>query len=134
MTGARCRLAPLPESVAVARATVRGYLKAAGVRDAEPAVLLVSELVSNAVLHPDVPSGPIELRVDLKGDCIHIEVEDADPSPPVNKPHAVDSERGRGLEIVDRLAKEWGWAPLQENGKRVWCDIRAPVLPGRGPP
>lgn len=132
MTGARCRLVAEPKSVAVARATVRGYLASVGVTDPGPAVLLVSELVSNAVMHPAVNSGPIELTVDVDSGCVHIEVEDADPRPPVARVHQVDDEFGRGLMIVDQLADAWGWSPLRDNGKRVWCDISAGSSAGAG--
>lgn len=131
MTGARCRLSPDPKSVAVARATVRGYLASLGVEDPEPAVLLVSELVSNAVMHPATKSGPIELTVDVASDCVHIEVEDADPRPPVTRSHGIEDEFGRGLVIVDQLADAWGWTPMHDNGKKVWCDVRA-VSPSPG--
>lgn len=128
MTPAHCRLMPEPRSVAVARATVRGYLRSAGVRDADAAVLVVSELVSNAVVHPTVTSGPIEVSVEVDRGCVHIEVEDADPRPPVTRTHHVDDEFGRGLMIVEQLADAWGWTPLRDNGKRVWCDVRAGAM------
>lgn len=127
MTPAHCRLMPEPRSVAVARAAVRGYLRSAGVVDADASVLVVSELVSNAVVHPTVTSGPIEVNIEVGRDCVHIEVEDADPRPPVTRTHHVDDEFGRGLMIVDRLAETWGWTPLPNNGKRVWCDVRTRV-------
>lgn len=133
MTGARCRLVPEPRSVAVARATVRGYLASVGVAEPEAAVLLVSELVSNAVMHPARNAGPIELTVDVARDCVHIEVEDADPRPPVTRSHGIEDEFGRGLLIVDQLADAWGWTPLRDNGKKVWCDVRAgSPSPGTG--
>jgi anti-sigma regulatory factor (Ser/Thr protein kinase) len=121
---------PEPRSVSVARAAVRGFLESAGVSDPESAVLLVSELVSNAVVHPAVAKGPIEVIVDVDRGCVHIEVVDADPRPPVTRAHGVDDEFGRGLMIVDRLADAWGWAPLADNGKKVWCDVRPAVTSG----
>lgn len=109
--------------MAVARATARGYLASVGVAEPDAAVLLVSELVANAVLHPAVGTRSIELRVDVDGGVVHIEVEDADPRPPVARPHHIDDEFGRGLVIVERLAEHWGWAPVAGNGKKVWCDV-----------
>ncbi|MGH7733679.1 MAG: ATP-binding protein, partial [Gemmatimonadales bacterium] len=123
MTGTRCRLASDPANVAVARAAVRGYLRSLGVDDPEPAVLLVSELVANAVVHQAVADATIELEVEhLKG-LLHIEVHDGDPRPPVARPHGAEDEYGRGLFIVESLAESWGWSPMPENGKRVWCDV-----------
>ena len=130
MTGARCRLSAEPGSVAVARAAVRGYLQAEGVADPEPAVLLVSELVANAVMHPSAPQ-PIEVMLDIDRGYLHIEVHDSDPRPPVARPHAPEDECGRGLVIVDRVAEEWGWDRVDDMGKRVWCNVRA-AAPGHG--
>lgn len=120
-------------SAAEARAATRGFLASLPDRpegsappgrvDEEAAVLAVSELVSNAVLHADARPGEIELRLEAHGALLHIEVEDSDPRPPVVGPGAPEKDRGRGLLIVDRLAARWGWRPVPENGKAVWCDL-----------
>ncbi|HAM03187.1 MAG TPA: hypothetical protein DCQ30_13320 [Acidimicrobiaceae bacterium] len=91
--------------------------------DTDPVVLVVSELVSNAILHAGGADQLIELRADHHAGVVHIEVHDHDPRPPETGPTPVDADRGRGLLIVDQLAQEWGWEPVRGNGKRVWCEV-----------
>ena len=120
-------------SAAAARAATRSFLASLAERpagspsppavDEESAVLAVSELVANAVLHADARPGDIELRLEARRGSLHIEVEDGDPRPPVLGPGAAEKDRGRGLLIVDRLAARWGWTPAPHNGKSVWCDL-----------
>jgi anti-sigma regulatory factor (Ser/Thr protein kinase) len=119
-------------SAAEARKVTRSFLAALRARatdrsggggvDEEAAVLAVSELVSNAILHAAVP-GDIELRLEARRGTLHIEVEDCDPRPPVMAPDTSGRDRGRGLLIVERLATRWGWAPVPDNGKAVWCEL-----------
>lgn len=99
-----------------------GARRHAGI-DEEAAVLAVSELVSNAVLHASAVPGEIQLRLEARGGTLRIEVEDCDPRPPVVGPAAAEHDRGRGLLIVDRLSARWGWSAIPENGKSVWCDL-----------
>lgn len=118
-------------SAAAARAVTRAFLasvqdrrpegRSAGV-DEEAAVLAVSELVTNAVVHGAV-SGDIELTLEARRGALHIEVVDRDPRPPVVGVGGADQDRGRGLLIVDRLAARWGWSAISKNGKAVWCDL-----------
>jgi anti-sigma regulatory factor (Ser/Thr protein kinase) len=90
------------------------------VNDAE---LLVSELVSNAVLHG---SPTITLCVDLDPPCIGVGVRDEGEAVPTT---AVESPppslpRGRGLIIVDRLSESWGVTPSEPPpGKTVWFEL-----------
>jgi anti-sigma regulatory factor (Ser/Thr protein kinase) len=123
-----------PSSAAEARAVTRTFFSAledrrpAGQRspagvDEETAVLAVSELVANAVLHADARPGDIELTLEARAGALHIEVEDCDPRPPVAGTGTFERERGRGLLIVDRVAARWGWSAIPENGKAVWCDL-----------
>lgn len=84
--------------------------------------LVVSELITNAVMH--TPIGGV-LRVWLLGGGgWRVEVEDHSDRPP----EAVTSAReigGRGLELVALLAGRWGSVPLHE-GKVVWAE-RVPI-------
>ena len=110
-------------SVAEARSAARAFL--AGRRpvlDPDATLLVVSELVSNAVVHAGSDM-PVQLRIDLGADSVHIEVEDGDPNPPRQRDAGPDDAAGRGLLIVDNLADRWGWDALQAKGKRVWCDM-----------
>ena len=111
-------------SVARARSVTRSYLAQSDRRftEVDNAVLVVSELVSNAVQHAK-KHGDIQLVMAVHEGCLHVEVLDGDPSPPREEAPGRDQEHGRGLRIVDRLSDRWGWEPVDGNGKRVWCDL-----------
>ena len=86
------------------------------------AQLIVTELVSNAVVHG--PGGPVSLNLELGGHGLRGQV--ADPGPPIRKNglvrrRAVD-EGGRGLFLVDALSDEWG---LSEDRSCVWFEVVA---------
>ncbi len=82
------------------------------------AELVVSELVANAVLHG---WGNISLRLFDTGDGLRLEVEDANPAPPVTTDGHPNRVGGFGMQIVERLA-DWGWRPTA-SGKLVWAKI-----------
>ena len=81
----------------------------------EQAVLLTSELATNAVVHARTP---FRVTVMLDGD-LTVEVSDGSGVLPQVEPVAVDGESGRGLLLVSRLADRWG-SRLEERGKTVW--------------
>jgi anti-sigma regulatory factor (Ser/Thr protein kinase) len=86
--------------------------------DAATIVLLVSELVSNAVLHG---RGEVELAIDADDDAVRVHVTDGDSAtvPQVRSPKPYD-RTGRGMFLVDRLAQRWGVERIPGDGKRVW--------------
>jgi anti-sigma regulatory factor (Ser/Thr protein kinase) len=92
------------------------------------AVLLVSELTTNAVLHTD--SGQVLCGLTLTGDerCLRIELHD-DGRTPVRPPEhraGPGEERGRGLLLVQQLADRWGSArSTRAEGKVVWAELTA---------
>lgn len=114
-------LAPEQESARLARSFVSGRLHDwgnTGVVDA--AVLLVSELVTNAVLHT---GQPLRLNISLSPAALTVAVTDLDPTPPrMNLSVDTMSEGGRGLLMVDLLASRWG-VEAQATGKRVWFEL-----------
>jgi anti-sigma regulatory factor (Ser/Thr protein kinase) len=115
-------LGPLPTSAARARRFVRSRLGEMAVPEPplEDAVLLTSELVSNALLHAGTE---IELRLDSNGHRLRIEVYDHDSRPPVTAPVEVDATSGRGLFLVENLANDWG-IDSRTDGKAVWFELQ----------
>jgi hypothetical protein len=87
---------------------------------AEDVLLVVSELVTNALLHAD---GARELVLHGTGECLRIEVADTSPAAPVpRRPARAGSPGGHGLLVVAVLAREWGWSQLGQ-GKVVWAEV-----------
>jgi len=115
-----------PASAGDARAVARSFLASCpGAVDEEAVLLVVTELVSNAVQHGE---DPIELRLDMTAGVVHVEVADGGASRPiVGSPSALEAT-GRGLAIVAGLGR-WGFTPVEQHGKRVWCDIGASPSP-----
>jgi anti-sigma regulatory factor (Ser/Thr protein kinase) len=90
------------------------------------AVLLVSELVTNAVRHG---RAQITLRLAANRDLVHVEVTDDGDTLPVPRDHAPARSEpgGRGLWIVDAIASSWGVALRSSaTGKTVWFVLRRP--------
>jgi anti-sigma regulatory factor (Ser/Thr protein kinase) len=107
----------VPESVAAARRFTRAALgrQAIDPEIIDTAMLLVSELATNAIVHG---TSTIRLRVDV-GDDIRVEVRDGSDDAPVVGAGLDEGESGRGLAIVTTLAESWDWSP-QPPGKIVW--------------
>jgi PAS domain S-box-containing protein len=98
---------------------------------ADLACLLVSEVVTNVVLHAAAPSGPgrelprrreFTLRLRRGDAAVWVEVIDRDLRLPRIRSAGENDEGGRGLYLVDQLAKRWGSRPTQD-GKAVWFEI-----------
>ncbi|QLH26996.1 ATP-binding protein [Streptomyces sp. Rer75] len=121
------RWARHPRCVARARADLRMTLASWGLPTVEEAALLVlSELITNAVRHVRVPGRQIETRYLHQGDSVRIEVHDAaDPQPRLMTPPP-EAVHGRGLFLVDALADQWGVTPWTVVGKAVWAVLAIP--------
>src|SRR5580704_3613974 len=87
----------------------------------ETAVLLVSELVTNAVRHTQ-GSDAITLELQAAGTVLRIEVTDADPRWPQPRIPAEFDGSGFGLVLVDALAGKWGVRETA-TGKAVWAEL-----------
>ena len=85
--------------------------------DVDTVLLLVSELVSNAVRHAGTR---FDLTLELAGQEVTVTVVDDSPSPAHLMRPAPGATTGRGLLIVDRLARRWGTRPTPDGGKAVW--------------
>jgi anti-sigma regulatory factor (Ser/Thr protein kinase) len=107
-------------SAGLARSYVRETLGAWGQSQlADTAALLVSELVTNAVLHARTP---LHLSLRLHPNRVRVEVGDGNPAQPaMQKPDPL-SPGGRGLVLVDRLAPTWG-VEERAAGKVVWFEL-----------
>ncbi len=126
--GERFELPSRPASVAAAREVVRHRLSGWGVpRDLiDTGRLVISELVTNALLHTD--SERIVCRIERRGFQVRIEVADQgpgiDPCAPRCCPADPDAEGGRGLLLLDAMATRWGViSPDQGAGCTVWAEI-----------
>ncbi|MFF3380161.1 SpoIIE family protein phosphatase [Streptomyces sp. NPDC002680] len=110
-----------PEDAAPGRARrlARRALSRWGLEDLTDSVeLLVSEVVTNAVRYA---SRPITLRL-LRTDVLRCEVGDDVPQLPRLRQARATDEGGRGLYLVNRLARRWGATRLS-TGKVVWFEL-----------
>ena len=84
--------------------------------------LLVTELVSNAVLHT---GGTVQLVIARDRDGIRVEVHDQSPRTPVILENQPPLEHGNGMRLVAALATRWGTDPRDDihPGKRVWFTL-----------
>lgn len=85
----------------------------------EPTLMVVTELLSNAIDHAH---GPVRLSVELSAEVVHVEVHDATPRPPQLRPPDPMRARGRGVQFVEALSTRWGWTAAPP-GKVVWADV-----------
>jgi anti-sigma regulatory factor (Ser/Thr protein kinase) len=88
--------------------------------DEEAAVLLVSELVTNAIRHSRSEGFMVE--VELTDDKLIVGVTDGEPASPVLRQPETDDTGGRGIALVAQLSEHWGVSP-RAGGKRVWFDL-----------
>ncbi|MFI6013815.1 SpoIIE family protein phosphatase [Streptomyces sp. NPDC051243] len=123
---------PVGRSVASARSFVRDTLQGWGFADiVDDAVVLTSELVTNAVVHAGTSADVLCLRSE---DGVRIEVADRYPEreiplqgSPVNM-GSPDREGGRGLQLCAALAGRWG-VEYTPTHKQVWFQLDLPERP-----
>ncbi|EHN78973.1 ATP-binding protein [Streptomyces coelicoflavus] len=122
---------PDPSEVGRARRWARSRLAGSGIRADEPLaetlVLLVSELVTNAVVHTGRSAVlrlvlPGAVTEETKDATVRLEVDDASDRAPVPRCAGGEATGGRGLALVDGLADRWGWS-REGTGKRIWCEL-----------
>jgi len=122
------RLPRHPRSVGRARTLLREQARLWKIPEdvTETAVLLLSELMTNAYRHAKVPAGrEIWARCVETDDRLRLTVTDASDVLPVLREAAPDDESGRGLPLVAALADDWGAEPRPCGiGKTVWCELR----------
>ncbi len=87
----------------------------------ETALLLVSELTTNAIRHG---APPVRLSLRLERDRLRVEVTDSSPALPELDHPGPDQVGGRGLQIVQLLAARWGASTSPRRlGKTVWFEL-----------
>lgn len=116
------RLPHTTQSVRRARRTIAAFFDPSDVPGAvvDDLLLLVSELVTNAVVH----AGSLAVvRLDTDDERIKVAVADSDATrqPSMTDPSPLATS-GRGVMLVDRLAARWGVEP-QHAGKIVWFEL-----------
>ena len=90
----------------------------------DDAVLIVTELVTNAVTHA---ASSCTLRLASGPHALRIEVADSGSGTPDPLPPSATRNHGRGLHMIDAVAAAWGVEPLADGGKVVWAEIRRPA-------
>ncbi|MEU5918697.1 ATP-binding protein [Streptomyces sp. NPDC047141] len=113
----------------LAAQAVRDWFGTAGGRGraAADVLLLVSEVVTNALTHGGVP---YELRLDGIESRLWVQVSDTSPvRPRPHGRHRADRPSGHGLYLLGQLAEAWGCVP-RGRGKAVWFEVE--VEPGAG--
>jgi anti-sigma regulatory factor (Ser/Thr protein kinase) len=119
----RVPLAAGPASAAEARAQVRAAIGAWKIAvDESVAVLLTSELVTNAIRHE--AGNTIVLVLSCAWDELRVEVHDTSCAEPVPVNAPADAETGRGLMLVTSLSDDWGCYPTPA-GKAVYFTLAA---------
>ncbi|MFD3518014.1 ATP-binding protein [Streptomyces sp. NPDC058657] len=125
-----------PNAVRTARHAVRDTLHGWGLDEVvDVSVLLVSELVTNALRHA---SGPIGVRLvrlatpartagtaGAAPAVLRVEVSDPLPDPPRERSAGPDDEGGRGMQLVACSAQRWG-TRRGKTGKTVWFELALP--------
>lgn len=113
-------LPPEPASATRARTLTRERLGRSCSSDTlETVALLVTELVTNAILHARTP---LQLTVEERAGHVRICVEDAAAGLPALRCHESDAVTGRGLALVAELSSAWG-VDETPSGKAVWCEV-----------
>lgn len=117
-------LDPVPESARAARRLVLESLAEVGRSDlAEVAGLLVSELVTNSIVHARTAIG---LDVVVGAGGLRVSVRDGSPNLPVPRHYGRSATTGRGLELVELLADRHGTTGDGNGGKTVWFELGTP--------
>ncbi len=113
---------PTAEAPRAVRAWIRTLLRDERLAPLEhTACLLVTELVTNAVLHARTP---VMVALEFRGNGLRMSVADSSPHGPSVRTYDTDATTGRGMHLVEVLAERWG-LERRPGGKAVWCEIVA---------
>ena len=112
---------PVTHQVRAARQFVAAVLSEWAITPTGDALLVVSELATNAVVHA---GSRFTVTVRRNRQTLFIEVADPNPSMPVLAPVQTPALSGRGLLIVQDLSVDWGVSSQPGDGKTVWAQLR----------
>ncbi len=129
MRPASATLAGDASSIRLARALVDRSIDQVPIEVRHTAVLLTSEVVTNAVLHG---GGSFTLSVEVTEDRLRVSVSDHSPRAPDVLVVSSEREHGRGMAIVASQATAWG-ARLDGHRKTVWFELALPEDPEEAP-
>jgi anti-sigma regulatory factor (Ser/Thr protein kinase) len=120
---ARLALLPVPASAGAGRRAVSEVLTDWGVPPdtVGDAVLVVSELVTNAVLHAPADD-PLTLDLSVNDRVLRVALSDSSSAAPRRRSPSGHDEGGRGIGILDTLASRWG-VIARRGGKALWFEI-----------
>ncbi|WP_232789008.1 ATP-binding protein [Streptomyces odonnellii] len=108
----------------MAREELRKTLAGWGLSELEEcAVLVLSELLTNALEHACGDRAGVETRFVARPCGLRIEVCDASPKWPEQREPEQGDVNGRGLGIVEALSDQWGWWYRHGHGKTVWAEL-----------
>ena len=112
-------------SARLARRVARTVLAAWQLPDTqETAVLLLSELVRNAIQHARA-TDTIEVELEAVKSCLRIEIANQDPRWPQPRTSDESGESGFGFLLLDALASRWG-VRQTAAGKTLWAELEPP--------
>lgn len=117
-----------PERIAAARQHMRQLLHDWADEDQlDSAVLMVSEMVTNVLIHTDGDALIVaEVTCDDGGRRLRVEVADASDELPHKRHPGEMASSGRGLVLMEMLAHAWGVDPRGE-GKSIWFELNEPA-------
>jgi anti-sigma regulatory factor (Ser/Thr protein kinase) len=99
----------------------------------DDALLVVSELVTNAVRHAGSESRTLELELARTGDHLRVALSDGSTASPSPRSASHVAEDGRGMAILAALSDRWGIEP-HNGGKQVWWEVDLSARDGRRDP
>lgn len=121
MEEAKARLGANTRSPVLARRFVKRALERWNVQSELDVIeLLVSELVTNAIVHG---GSDVEVGVAVASERVRVDVFDSSREPPVRREVSLEEPSGRGLLMLDALATAWG-TEFTPGGKSVWFEVR----------
>ena len=116
-----CAIEPETANIKRARSFVGRFVRDQGYIYPEDAKLLTSEVVTNAIVHAGTE---VTLRAVVDGASLRVEVHDDSPLMPRTdlRPDPSD-EGGRGMTLIQGIAKDWGVDRVDGDGKILWFTV-----------